>query len=166
MVMSLWPTFLAHPVHVRAAEPRSLRSWYRAWMTLAETRACCIKQPGNIAELRLPINSALHPYGVAKSSTIFGWGKGGNTTYARWQVTLCDPAWHVISRNGVTTLRTSIHLLLILTYLPSLLWRCCLGGRKGIWPVKQWAVGYWRSYLSGACCRHADATATHCLLFQ
>ena len=52
--------------------------------------------------------------------------------------------------------------------LPSVLWRCWLGRRKGIWPVKNWVVGCWRGYLSGARCRlaygPADATATHCLL--
>jgi len=36
--------------------------------------------------------------GVAKSSTSYGWGKVGG---AGWQVTLCDPIWHVISRSGV-----------------------------------------------------------------
>jgi len=30
----------------------------------------------------------------------FGWGKGGNVTSAGWQVTLCDPIWHVSSRSG------------------------------------------------------------------
>jgi len=42
-----------------------------------------------------------------------------------------------------------------------------LGGRKGIRPVKNWVVGCWRGYLSGARCRlaygPADATATHSL---
>ena len=37
---------------------------------------------------------ALHPSRVAKSSTSFGWGKGGKVTAAGWQVTLCDPIWH------------------------------------------------------------------------
>jgi len=49
--------------------------------------------------------------------------------------------------------------------LLSVLWRCWLGGRKGIRPVKNRVVGYWRGYLSGARCRlaygPADATATH-----
>ena len=44
-------------------------------------------------------------------------------------------------------------------------WRCWLGCRKGIRPVKNWVVGCWRGYLSGARCRlaygPADATATH-----
>jgi len=29
-----------------------------------------------------------------------GWGKGGNVTFAWWQVILCDPIWHVSSRSG------------------------------------------------------------------
>ena len=43
--------------------------------------------------------------------------------------------------------------------LPSVLWRCCLGGRKGIWPVKNWVVGCWHGYLSGARCRLAYGPA-------
>jgi len=38
-------------------------------------------------------------------------GEGGNITSAGWQVTLCDPIWHVSSRSGVATLRTAIGLL-------------------------------------------------------
>jgi len=45
-----------------------------------------------------------------------------------------------------------------------------VGGRKGIRPVKNWVVGCWRGYLSGARCRlaygPADASTTHCLLLQ
>jgi len=44
------------------------------------------------------------------------WGKGGNVTSAGWQVILCDPTWHVSSRSGVATFRTTIHLLLYLNY--------------------------------------------------
>ena len=29
-----------------------------------------------------------------------GWGKGWNVTSAGWQVTLCDPIWHVSSSGG------------------------------------------------------------------
>ena len=54
--------------------------------------------------------------------------------------------------------------------MPSMLWRCWLGGRKGIRPVKNWVVRCWHGYLSGARCRlaygPADATASHCLLLQ
>ena len=54
--------------------------------------------------------------------------------------------------------------------LPSVLWHCWLGDRKGIRPVKSQVVECWHGYLSGARCRLAygpeDATATHCLLLQ
>ena len=40
----------------------------------------------------------------------------GNITSVGWQVTLCDPIWHVSSRSGVATLRTAIHLLLLLAH--------------------------------------------------
>ena len=54
--------------------------------------------------------------------------------------------------------------------VPSVLWHCWLGSRKGIRPVKNWVVGCWHGYLSGARCRLAcgpvDATATHCLLLH
>jgi len=43
-----------------------------------------------------------------------------------------------------------------------------LGGRKGIWPVKNSVVGCWHGYLSGTRCRlaygPADVAATHRLL--
>jgi len=56
------------------------------------------------------VNSALHPSGVAKSSTSFGWGKGGKVTSAGWQVTLCDLIWHVISRSGVVISITNCYI--------------------------------------------------------
>ena len=54
---------------------------------------------------------------------------------------------------------------LMLTYftaLPSVLWHCWLGGRKGIRPVKKLSGGCWRGYLSGTRCRlaHGPAEAT------
>ena len=30
-----------------------------------------------------------------------GWGKGRYVTSVGWQATLCDPIWHVSSRNGL-----------------------------------------------------------------
>ena len=49
--------------------------------------------------------------------------------------------------------------------VPSVLWPCWLGGRKGIRPLKKlWVVRYWRGCLSGARCKWfacglADTTA-------
>ena len=39
-----------------------------------------------------------------------------------------------------------------------------LGNRKGIWPVKNWMVGCWRGYLSGARCRLAYDTIRDAIL--
>jgi len=60
----------------------------------------------------------MHPFGVAKSSTSFGCGKGGKVTSAGWQVTLCDPIWFVISRS-VEVKFTNCYTLFtyLLTYL-------------------------------------------------
>jgi len=52
----------------------------------------------------------VHSSGVAKPSTIFGLGKGGKVTAAGWQVTLCDPTWHVISRSGVAILTANWYI--------------------------------------------------------
>ena len=49
---------------------------------------------------------------VAKSSTSFAGGKGGNVSSVGWQVTLCDPISHASSRSAVATLRTAIPFLL------------------------------------------------------
>ena len=67
-------------------------------------------------------------------------GKGGNVTSAGWQVTLCDPIWHVSSRSGVTTLRTAIHLLLtyLLTYLT---------GKVSIWKLLLRVSGVWNPVI-------------------
>jgi len=47
---------------------------------------------------------------------LIGWGKGGNVTSAGWQVTLCDPMWHVSSRSGaVLVTQTAIRFLTFLT---------------------------------------------------
>ena len=45
---------------------------------------------------------------------LIGWGKGGYVTSARWQVTLCDPTWHVSYRSiqrGVCELLYAFTLL-------------------------------------------------------
>ena len=71
--------------------------------------------------------------------------------------------WQEITAGGKLL---GLHFLLISSHtVLSVLWRCWLGGRKGIRPVKNWVVGCWHGYLSGERCRlaygPADATATH-----
>ena len=59
-------------------------------------------EPGSYLDgvYHLSMQPPNHNVGVDKSSTSFGWGKGGNVTYAGWQVTLCDPVRHVSSHSG------------------------------------------------------------------
>jgi len=42
-----------------------------------------------------------------------------------------------------------------LLFVPSVLWHCWLDGMNGIRLVKNWVVGCWHGYLSGARCRLA-----------
>ena len=92
--------------------------------------------------------------------------------------TLCCSALHHLNKQQQPTCLTALYPRRperagkhsFTNSLPSVLWRCWLGGRKGIRPVKNWVVGCWRGYQSGVRCRlaygPADATATHRLLLQ
>jgi len=53
--------------------------------------------------------------------------------------------------------QTHLTIHLSTATVPSVLWRCWLGGRKGIRPVKNWVVRCWHGYLSGVRCRLACA---------
>jgi len=47
---------------------------------------------------------------------LIGWGKGGNVTSARWQVTLCNPIQHVSFRSGVAKLFANCYIQLLTSY--------------------------------------------------
>ena len=55
-------------------------------------------------------------------------------------------------KSSVKMRRVNFYLLNYNFTIPSMLWRCWLGGSKGIWPVKNCC---WRGYLSGTRCRLA-----------
>ena len=84
------------------------------------------------AAINTQVNSALHPSGVAKSSTSFGWGKGGKVTSAGWQVTLCDLIWHVISRSGVVISITNCCIWFTVLYF-TLLYSPLRNRSQGLW---------------------------------
>ena len=64
-----------------------------------------------------PIRSTqpfIHSWSMNRVPVLIGWGKGGYVTSARWQVTLCDPTWHVSYRSiqrGVCELLYAFTLL-------------------------------------------------------
>jgi len=71
----------------------SMHDQLTAWLQHAEPELQSGKEPtGNEAEKQLDVSTG-H---LARP--------GGNVTSAGWQVTLCDPMWHVSSRSGVATL--------------------------------------------------------------
>ena len=80
------------------------------------------------------------------------------------------PFWWIQNFLFDLVMNIDLYLIRVVWSAFSALTHCWLGGRKGIRPVKNWVVGCWHGYLSGARCRlaygPADATATHCLLLQ
>jgi len=78
-----------------------------------------LQQHGTFYHPGLPGQLTLHPSGVTKSSTSFGWGKDGKVTAAGWQVTLCDPIWHVISHSGEVISITNCYIGVYLFTLPN-----------------------------------------------
>jgi len=107
-----------HQIH------RGLQCWRRWW----HNRNALLM---TFRRTALQVNSALHPSGVAKSTISFGYGKGRKVTTAGWQVTLCDPLWHVISLSGVIPLPLQcISYVTKLIYLVVSFYRtkqlCCL----------------------------------------
>jgi len=42
----------------------------------------------------------IHPWSLNWVPAFIGCGKGRNVTSAMWQITLCDPVWHVSSHSG------------------------------------------------------------------
>jgi len=50
---------------------------------------------------------------------LIDWDKRGNVTSAGWQVTLCDPIWHVSSRSGAVLVAQTAIRFLTLPYIGS-----------------------------------------------
>jgi len=130
---------------------RAAPLWVTVSVCLAPCRQTCSEVAEGLAESNF-LTPVLNSQGMKK-------------------ITLCNTDKYK-NQAGVNLTPPPIIIIIIIrsTTLPSVLWRCWLGGRKGIRPVKNWVVGCWRGYLSGARCRFAygpaDVTATHCLLLQ
>jgi len=54
---------------------------------------------------------------------------------------MCNYLWINAAVHFCHHIVTVQRICFIVLLLPSVLWRCWLGGRKGIWPVKNWLVG-------------------------
>ena len=145
MVMSLWPRFLVHALDVLEKKHRTMSQLHQVCWTSLATQSECHMQPTMHVAHRC--TAWLLPYTAAAARAVPGTDR---------------------RMDGWTDRHDTIFICLL--RMPSVLWRCWLGGRKGIRPVKNWAVGYWRGYLSGGRCRlaygPADVTATPYLLLH
>ena len=56
--------------------------------------------PRYVTKPTTSIQPCIPPGSLNQVPALIGWGKGGNVTSAGWQVTLCDPIWHLSSRSG------------------------------------------------------------------
>ena len=88
---------------------------YAELRSLLGLRVLLHTRAGHVLHL-VRANSASHPSRVAKSSTSLIWLGEGN---GGWQVTPCDPTWHVSSRSD----EAGGKLLLYSVYILSLLFR-------------------------------------------
>jgi len=61
--------------------------------------------------------TCIHLGSVNQVPVLTGWGKGGNISSARWQVTLCDPIWHARFHSGKAGWKM-LHFIYALTYEP------------------------------------------------
>ena len=69
-------------------------------------------RPSIYVSIPIQVNSALHPSGVTINRVPASAGlNAGKSRIAGWQVTLCDPLWHVISRSGVVISITNCYIL-------------------------------------------------------
>ena len=74
-----------------------------------------------------------------------------------------------IIKNKVTTLQVlqnspklSRHFPQLVLAVPLVLWRCWFWQQEGHPACKNWVVGSWRNYLSGARCRRIRPSWCHC----
>ena len=164
----------AYEVHVHCNYVIIMWSNWR--LISADVKRCCYwccfdrfqMLMSNIGKVKYP------QYTISRQSKLFP-DRAALFRWVVWQLDWNSRVSFLLLMNQllfvIATVILSIYCLLVLfIQVPSVLWHCWLGGRKGIRPVKNWVVGCWRSYLSGARCRlaygPADATATHCLLLQ
>ena len=89
--------------------------------TLADPTAplatCCVQRHSRTTTISRSTQPCIPPWSLNRVPASAG-VRAGMSPLPGWQVTLCDPIWHVSSCSGVATLRTAIHLLLtyLLTY--------------------------------------------------
>jgi len=70
-----------------------------------------VTKPTRSTQFCIPLGS------LNQVPALIGGGKGGNVTFARWQVTLCDPIWHVSSRSSAVLVALTAICFLTLQHI-------------------------------------------------
>ena len=86
---------------------------------------------------------SLYPCFVCRIRCVCNQSSNGYSLFSPFSAALIISAY-------VRFMQHSLHYLyefLMVLFIPSVLWRCWLGGRKGIRPVKNWVLGCWRGCL-------------------
>jgi len=78
------------------------------------------------------------------------WASFNNSEAVDWA--RLNSAYNIHSEDIITQ---AVMTICLQCSMPSVLWRCWLGGRKGIRPVKNWVVGCWHGNVSGSRCSFA-----------
>jgi len=89
---------------------RLVLGWVTVFRRVPYTTSVC-NQPTRSTQPCIP------PGLLNRVPALISWGKGRIVTSAGWQVTLCDPIWHVSSRSGEASSRTAISGYFTLLYL-------------------------------------------------
>ena len=141
--------------------------WVVLWCCVYSFRNCCSSLLLNIAGLRQSPGKWF-----SGSWKVLEFVREGNPRFP-----LCMYVMHAKrpkrcnKRLGGHTLGFAMHFIAQIYFIlliPCSALMLLVGRQEGHPACKNWVVGYWRGYLSGARCRlaygPADATATHCLL--
>jgi len=164
--MSQWRQLHNYKQSVVFTTDRGLLTFSHLWPSSGGYTTSVCNQPTRSTQPCIP------PGSLNRVPALISQGKGGNVTSAGWQVTLCDPIWHVSSRSGVGMFANcyTFYLYLYLLHLYYLYSSVCVfsalklvvGWQEGHLACKKWVVGCWHGYLSGARCRFHMLSWCHC----
>jgi len=116
---STWPVLLQLPSHI--CQAKNTHGLKRSF----EEHAQCVQEFGHD---HLAV-SWCFPYPEIFTHHVSGPGKMNDLVVYGWRYG--DGAGNTTEKNS------SVFTLIRMRQLPSVLWHCWLGGRKGVWPVKK-----------------------------
>ena len=86
------------------------------WTAMYMQLACSTQHLHALLDLTVSTQPCILPGSLNRVPASAG-AKAGKSPLVGWQVTLCDPIWHVISRSGVVKFHKLLYTVYLLTYL-------------------------------------------------